>query len=99
MDSGFASEWTTCSSSCFNRNNPADAFTKPLAAAPLQRHLSAVGIQTDVANEAGASASPTTTELTTGASITINQMQPGTAFVIKYKRYDNDDDVQMEYNS
>ena len=34
-------------------NNPADAFTKPLAAAPLQRHLSAVGIQTDVANEAG----------------------------------------------
>ena len=34
-------------------NNPADAFTKPLAAAPLQRHLSAVGLQTDVANEAG----------------------------------------------
>ena len=34
-------------------NNPADAFTKPLAVAPLQRHLSAVGIQTDVANEAG----------------------------------------------
>ena len=25
-------------------NNPADAFTKPLAAAPLQRHLSAVGM-------------------------------------------------------
>ena len=34
-------------------NNPVDAFTKPLAAAPLQQHLSAVGIQTDVAHEAG----------------------------------------------
>ena len=57
MDSGFASEWATCSSSCFSslttENNPADAFTKPLAAAPLQRHLPAVGLQTDVANEAG----------------------------------------------
>ena len=34
-------------------NNPADTFTKTLPAAHLQRHLSAVGLQTDVANEAG----------------------------------------------
>ena len=34
-------------------NNPADAFTKTLPAAHLQRHLPAVGLQTDVANEAG----------------------------------------------
>ena len=34
-------------------NKPADAFTKRLAAAPLQRHLPAVGLQIDVANKAG----------------------------------------------
>ena len=34
-------------------NNPADAFAKTLPAAHLQRHLPAVGVQTDVANEAG----------------------------------------------
>ena len=34
-------------------NNPADAFTNMLPAAHLQRHLPAVGLQTDVANEAG----------------------------------------------
>ena len=34
-------------------SNPADAFTKTLPAAHLQRHLPAVGLQTDVANEAG----------------------------------------------
>ena len=34
-------------------NNPADAFTKALPAAHLQRRLPAVGLQTDVANEAG----------------------------------------------
>ena len=37
--------------------------------------------------------------MTTGTSITINQLQPGTSFIIKYKRYNNDDnegDVQMD---
>ena len=34
-------------------NNPADAYTKTLPVAHLQRHLTAVGLQTDVANEAG----------------------------------------------
>ena len=34
-------------------NNPADAFTKTLPAAHLQRHLPTVGLQTNVANEVG----------------------------------------------
>ena len=40
----------------------------------------------------------TTTTLTSGTSITINHLQPSTSFVIKYKRYsDNDnEDVQMD---
>ena len=52
------------------------------------------------ATAASASApSPATTTSTAGTSITINQLQPGTSFIIKHKRYNDNDsegDVQMD---
>ena len=52
---------------------------------------------TAAAASASATASPSTTTSASGTSITINNLQPGSAFIIKFKKHnDNEDpDVQM----
>ena len=69
------------------------------AATPGHRDEAATATTAAAAASASATASPSTTTSASGTSITINQLQPGTSFIIKYKRYNNNNeegDVQMD---